>query len=64
MTVKELIDKLSKCNLEATVCVEAFMDAAASEVKEYIIDDKPYVYIGDDLKELEYNLGLYDDEEE
>ena len=63
MTVKELMDKLSKCSPEAIVCIEAYMDAAANEVKEYIIDDIPHVYIGDDLKELEYNLGFYDDEE-
>lgn len=64
MTVKELMEKLGKCNPDATVCVEAYMDPAANEVKEYIIDDKPYVYIGDDFDELECNLGLYDDEEE
>lgn len=61
MTVKELMDKLSKCNPDAQVCVEAFMDAEVKEVKEYIIDDIPHVYIGDDLKELEYNLGIYND---
>ena len=63
MTVKELMDKLSKCSPEAIVCIEAYMVAAANEVKESIIDDIPHVYIGDDLKELEYNLGFYDDEE-
>ena len=63
MRVKELMEKLGKCNPEAKVCVEAFMDSEANEVKEYIIDDKPYVYIGDDLEELEYNLGLYEEEE-
>lgn len=61
MTVKELMDKLGKCNPDAEVCVEVWMDGETNEVKEYIIDDIPYVYIGDDLKELEYNLGIYDD---
>lgn len=64
MIVKELIEKLSKCNPEAIVCVEAFIDPVANEVKEYIVDDKPYVYIGDDLENLEYDLGLHDDKEE
>lgn len=64
MTVKELMEKLSKCNPDATVCTEVYMDPAIHEVKEYVIDDKHYVYIGDDFDELEYNLGLYDDEEE
>lgn len=64
MTVKELMEKLQKCSPNAIVCVEAWMDPVANKVKEYIIDGKPYVYIGDDLDELEYELGLYDDEEE
>ena len=64
MTVKELIEALSYCNPNAKICVEAYMDPAANEVMEYVIDNKPYVYIGDDLRELEYNLGLRDDEEE
>lgn len=58
MTVKELMDKLSKCSPDAKVCVEVWMDPAANKVKEYLIDGKPYVYIGDDFDELEYNLGL------
>lgn len=64
MTVKELMEKLGKCSPDAKVCVEAYMDSAVNEVKEYIIDGKPYVYIGDDFEELEYNLGLHNDEEE
>ena len=63
MTVKELMEKLSKCSPDAIVCVEAYMDAAANEVKEYIIDDKPFVYIADDLDELEFILGLCDEED-
>ena len=48
------------------ICGRAYkrLGSAANKVKEYIIDDKPYVYIGDDFDELEYNLGLCDDEEE
>lgn len=64
MTVKELMKKLEKCSPNATVCIEAWMDQVANKVKEYIIDGKPYVYIGDDLDELEYELGLHNDEEE
>ena len=64
MTVRELIENLQKCNPNAKVCVEVWMDPVANKVKEYIVDDKPYVYIGDDFDELEYNLGLHDDEEE
>lgn len=64
MTVKELIEKLQNCNPDAKVCVEAFMNPAANVVGEYTIDGKPYVYIGDDLEELEFNLGLYDEEDD
>lgn len=63
MRVKELMEKLSKCNPEARVCVEAYMDSAVNEVKQYIIDGKLYVYIGDDFNELEYNLGFHNEEE-
>ena len=64
MTVEELIKKLQKCNPDAKVCIEVWMDPTANKVKEYIIDGEPYVYIGDDFDELEYNLGLHDDKEE
>ena len=60
MKVKELVEKLKQCSQDAIVCVEAFMDADVNDVKEYLIDNIPYVYIGDDLEELEYNLGLHD----
>ena len=63
MTVKELIEKLQKCSPDAIVCVEAWEDAEVNEVKEYIIDDTPYVYIGDDLENLSYELSLEEDEE-
>ena len=56
MTVKELMDKLAICNPNATVCVEAWEDAEAKEVKEYTIDGEVLVYIGDDLENLEYEL--------
>jgi hypothetical protein len=62
MTVKELMEKLAKCNPNATVCVEAWSEPNAKEAKEYIVDGKPYVYIGDDLENLEYELGLYEEE--
>lgn len=63
MKVKELIEKLQKCNPDAIVCVEAWMDAEANQAKEYIIEDIPYVYIGDNLENLEYEIGLRDEEE-
>lgn len=56
MTVKELIEKLQKCNPDAEVCVEAFMDAAANEVKEYTDGIYNCVYIGDNLEKLTYML--------
>lgn len=54
MTVKELIEKLQKCSPNAKVCVEAWMDADAKEVKEYTDGDYNCVYIGDNLEELTY----------
>ena len=63
MTVKELIEELQKCSPDAKVCAEVWMEPAVDKVKEYVIDNKPYVYIGDDLDELEYNLGFCDHEE-
>ena len=62
MTVKELMEKLAKCNPDAIVCVEAWSEPNAKEVKEYIVDGKPHVYIGDDLENLEYELELYEEE--
>lgn len=56
MTVRELIEKLQKCNQDAEVCVEAWMDAAANEVKEYTDGEYNCVYIGDNLEELTYML--------
>lgn len=63
MTVRELMEQLAKCNQDAVVCVEAFMDPQVQEVKEYEVDGTTYVYISDDLEELEFQLGLYDEEE-
>lgn len=64
MTVKELIEKLQNCNPDAKVCVEAFMNPAANDVREYVLGGESYVYIGDDLENLEYELGLYDEEDD
>ena len=58
MTVKQLMENLAKCNPNATVCVEVWQEPEAKMIGEYIIDRKPYVYIGDDLEELEYELSL------
>lgn len=63
MTVKELMERLAYCNPNAIVCVEAWSDTAANEVGEYIIDNTPYVYIGDTLENLEYELELHNEEE-
>lgn len=51
MTVKQLMENLAKCNPNATVCVEAWQEPEAKMIGEYIIDGKPYVYIGHDLTE-------------
>lgn len=56
MTVKELIAKLQKCNPDAEVCVEAWMDGCVHEVKEYTDGDYNCVYIGDNLEQLTYML--------
>lgn len=63
MTVKELMEKLAICDPDATVCVEAFMDPQVREVKEYELHGVSYVYIGDDLEELEFQMGLNNEEE-
>lgn len=56
MIVKELIEKLKKCSPDAIVCVEAFSDPSAEEVKEYVNGNTHFVYIGDDLENLTYEL--------
>ena len=61
MTVKELIEKLQKCNPDATVCVEAWSDPEVKEVKEYTDGDCTYVYIGDDLENVTYEMTEEDD---
>ena len=58
MTVKQLMEELVKCDPNATVCIEAWQEPEAKMIAEYIIDGKPYVYIGDDLENIEYELGL------
>lgn len=54
MTVKELMEKLSKCSPNATVCIEALNDCLAHEVQEYVINDgKHMVYIADNLEYID-----------
>jgi hypothetical protein len=55
MTVKELIEKLQKCNPEATVCVEANDDCLANVVQEYAMNNmhKHMVYIADNLEYID-----------
>lgn len=51
MTVKELIEKLQKCNQDAIVCAEANRDPLVNEVQEYVSDEDGvhYVYVADEL---------------
>ena len=51
MFVKELMEKLSKCSPDATVCIEANNDCLANEVQEYLINEDlgRVVYIADNL---------------
>jgi hypothetical protein len=55
MLVKELMEKLSKCNPDATVCVEANHDCLANVVQEYAINDsnEHMVYIADNLEYID-----------
>ena len=64
MTVKELIEKLQKCNPDATVCVEAWSDPVVKEVEEYVVENESYVYIGDDLENIRYELGTFEEDDE
>ena len=61
MNVRELINKLSKCNPDATVCIEAWMSPEAKVVKEFETEIGKCVYIGDDLDNLEYEMSQDDD---
>ncbi len=51
MKVKELIEKLQKCDLDATVCIEANHDCSAHVVQEYLVNEglDRVVYIADNL---------------
>ena len=54
MTVKELMEKLSKCSPDATVCVEANCDCLANVVQEYHTPDgTKYVYVADNTDYLD-----------
>ena len=57
MTVKELIEKLSECDPESTVCVEAWMSPEANVVKEFETEIGKCTYIGDDLDNLECEIN-------
>ena len=57
MTVKELIEKLSKCSPNAIICAEANRDCLATEVQEYeCVDGKHYVYIADELDYIDETI--------
>lgn len=56
MKVKDLIEILKGHNPDAIVCLETFMDPQAQEVKGYVDGDEHYVYIGDDLDNITYEL--------
>ena len=64
MKVRELIEKLQQCNPDAKVCVEVWMDPAVNDIREYDLHGEPCVYIGDNLEDFEYELGLCDEENE
>lgn len=49
MTVKELMEKLSKCNPNSTVYVEANRVPNATVVQEYKNPNETFVYIADEL---------------
>lgn len=54
MTVKELMEKLQKCNPNAKVCIEAYEDCLADVVQEYELNDgKRCVYIADNLEYID-----------
>ena len=54
MLVKELIEKLQKCDPNAKVCIEAYEDCAANVVQEYEINDgSRQVYIADNLEYID-----------
>lgn len=56
MTVKELIDKLQKCSPDAIACVEVWANPEIEDVKEYTNGNINFVYVGDDLENLTYEL--------
>ena len=66
MIVKELIEKLQKCDPNATVCVEAYRDPLATDVKEYdgIIEGNKLVYIADTFDYLDESYNDDDEDDE
>ena len=57
MTVKELMNKLAKCNPDATVCVEANRNNLASVVQGYRTPDGiEYVYVADETDYIDENM--------
>lgn len=57
MNVKELIEKLEKCNPNAIVCVEANRNCLASVVQGYRTPDGiEYVYVADEIDYIDENM--------
>lgn len=58
MTVKELMDRLQKCNPKSTVYVEANNIPNANVVQEYYSpnDNSSFVYIADDTEYIDETL--------
>lgn len=58
MIVKELIEKLSKCDPNATVYLETWGDPNAKVVREYcdIDSNEPFIYISDDMDYIEEEI--------
>lgn len=55
MTVKELIEKLQKCNPNSTVYLETWDTPKAKVVREYcdIHSNSSFIYIADDIDYIE-----------
>lgn len=58
MKVRELIEKLQKCNPDSFVCLEVCDDPAANIVQEYKKSKtgRTVVYVADNLENLEEDL--------
>lgn len=58
MVVKELIEKLNKCDPNAEVYLETWSEPNAKVVQEYCdtYSNTPFIYIADDLSYIEEEI--------